>query len=189
MGPTKRLFIFLAFVAVLVFLGWLIFKPRTPGAPKPNEPKPIVLTDYADRDSKVIFTNDGRITGDDTHRAVRITVTRGSRTVELLQGYQGNVIKSERFDNNPEAYKTFIYAINRYGYATVRKTAQTNDVGACPLGYRYIYEVIDNNDQKLRLWSSSCDGIGTMGGSHSVVNQLFQSQITDYNKFMVGTKL
>jgi hypothetical protein len=187
MGTTRRIIIFLAFVAILILLGWLIFKPRT-AAPRPNEPAPVVITDYADRDSKVIYTFDGRINGDDAHRAVRITVSRGSRTVELLQGYQGNVIKSQQFDNNPNAYRTFIYALSRYNFSKVRKTTSTNDNGACPLGYRFIYELYDNNDQKLRLWGSSCDGIGTTAGSISSINLLFQNQITGYNKFVADVR-
>lgn len=187
MGNTSRIIAFLVLViGSIVFLSWIIFKIGKPATTTSNEPKPIVLTDYATTDSQVVYTYQGRIVGDDAYREARITIDQNSRLVQVIQGYQGHVIKSHSLDNNPNAYRTFIYALSKYNFATARKTTNTDSTGACPLGYRFIYDMYNEGKQILHLWGSTCTGVGTTRANTSAVNQLFQNQITGYSQFISG---
>lgn len=193
MPKKHRLIIFLTIILGLV----LIFTIFTRGGSnktqtkkeKPQPPKPLVLTDYIERDSKVVFTVDGQVVADEKHQAVRITVGRSSKQIEILQGYQGNVIKSQSFDNNQQAYDVFLRALSRLGFAKKRSTTVTDERGVCPTGQRYISQIIDNNDQVLRTWSISCGSGGTSGAVTPSVLSLFQKQVPDYSKFTSGVAL
>jgi hypothetical protein len=55
---------------------------------------------------------------------------------------------------------------------------------------RTIYELNDSGDSLVRLWGSTCgEKIGTFGGSKSGVQELFQDQITDYDKIISNSKV
>lgn len=179
-------------VAILVVIALIIFGVVVLGGS--NEPKPIPavpksLMDYAVTDASARVTIDGRINGDDKHRAVRITVSRNERKVEVIQGYEGNVIQSQSYANNQEAYTNFLSAINRAGFSKERKTADKDERGVCPQGFRYIFELSNTNNGDMRRWSASCVGFGTFGGQTTLVRSLFQAQITDYDKIIAPVQL
>lgn len=165
-------------------------KPTAPKTKKsPAVVKPVSVTEYVQKDSKVVLTIDGKINGDDQHRAVRITISPDLRVAEVIQGYENKVIKSQTDLNNRTAYTDFLYALNRYGFSKERKTSQADDRGACPLGNRYIYEIYNDGNSVMRRWAASCGGIGTSAGSPAQLNDLFQKQVTEYYKFFTGVQL
>jgi len=182
---------FIAFVAflLLIVLG-LIFVFSHHSAPK--KPAPIILTlpDYADRNSSVSMTIDGIVNGDDAHRAIRVTVNRDSRTLDIIQGYSGRVIDTHTFANTKDAYDVFLRALNTAGFTTrLKKTTAPNDSrGLCPEGTRDIFNLSDNGDIVSNLWSSTCS-IGTFGGNPDVAQNLFQRQITGYDDLTGSVEL
>ncbi len=192
----RRFIVFMTVIVGIILLIMLITRigsnksstPKT-ASKKPAVVKPISVTDYAQKDSKVVLTIDGKINGDDQHRAIRITVSPDFRVAEIIQGYENKVIKTQTDLNNRTAYTDFIYAINRYGFSKERKTASPDDRGACPLGNRYIYEIYDDGNSVMRRWAASCGGIGTSAGSPSQLNDLFQKQVNEYFKFVTGIQL
>lgn len=191
--PTRnRIIIILTFIIGFVLLMMLIFgggsKKKSTSSTKAAVQKPIVLTDYANRDSKVVFSIDGPVNNDQDHRGIRISVGRGSTLVEVVQGYQNNVIKSQRTDNNPDAYDVFVRAIARLGFGKERKTSLTDSRGVCPTGRRYFTQLVDNNDEKMNLWTSSCKG-GTTSADIPNIQLLFQKQVPGYSKFISGVQL
>jgi len=149
------------------------------------------IYEYADSPvAKVVYTTQGRVVGDDQYSSIRITVSRDSRKAEVLDGYTNNVQKSQTFPNNQAAFDTFLRSLNNSGYMTTRESTSDDERGVCSAGYRYIYELRDGNDEVLRTWSTSCGTKeGPFAGNASAVRQLFQAQITDYNKFVSGVTL
>jgi hypothetical protein len=141
------------------------------------------LHEYADRNALARLTIDGKVVGDNEHRAVRITVNKDYRTIDILKGYSGDVLSSQSFPNTSEGFETFLYALENAGFAKERKAKITDERGVCPSGRRFIYELIENGEQKLRSWSTSCeDTHGTFNGSRGSVRSLFQDQIPEYRK-------
>lgn len=186
---------FLVLLAIFLF-GIVIFgsdpgeDSGTPATPVSQNTK--ALPDYANTNTIVRLTVDGPINGDDMHRQIRISVSSSLRTIDIIQGYQGNVIQSESFLNNQSAYSAFLHALNKSGYTN--KLVQTkklpfvsdDDQGTCPLGNRYYYEIINSgNNADQRLWTSSCGKPvpGNFGGAAPLVNQLFKSQFVNYGEF------
>lgn len=193
MSPRKRFVIFLTAVVGFILILFLIFGRGSSNTPKNTDTKkadntPTTLVDYIDRDSKVILTVSGRINGDDVHRQIRITVSPDDRVAEVIQGYQNNVIKTQKTTNNRQAYDQFMRALARSGFSKERNSNIKDERGICPTAQRYVYEIIDNNDQVSRTWAAQCNKGNSMGNAPLIL-QLFRNQITDYGKFVNGVNL
>jgi|SRR3989344_682288 len=184
-------------VLLAIFLFGIVIFGSDPGENSEKPATPISkntksLPDYASTDAIARLTIDGPINGDDMHRQIRISVSSTLRTIDIIQGYQGTVIQTESFINNQAAYTAFLHALNKAGYTgKLVKTKKIpfvsdDDQGACPLGNRYYYEIINSgNNADQRLWTSSCGAPvpGNFGGSAPLVNQLFQTQFVNYGEF------
>jgi len=174
-------------IAVLIIFGVFIF-----GINKKSTPKPVItavksLQDNASN-AEARLTIDGQVNGDDLHRAIRITIGKNQRKIEVIQGYQGNVIDSKTLNNNESAYDVFLRSLGNAGFTKERKTKITDERGVCPTGNRYIYEITGTENNDLRRWSASC-GSGTFGGQSQLVRSLFQAQITGYDEFTSTVEL
>ncbi len=186
MDRRKRFIIFLTVVFGILFILFLIFGSGTKknAAPSAAPQKPLTVRDYTNRDSRMVYTVEGNVRGNNMYRAVRTTVTREYRLIEVIEGYQNNVIKSQKEANNQEAYATFLAAIESKGYGKERKTKKADDEGACPLGQKFVYEIYDGQKQVQRFWATTCGSQGTSGANNPVVRILFDRQITNRDRFM-----
>lgn len=187
---------FLVFIALILF-GIVIFggnSNKSNSSTSTSSQVTKALPDYASSNAEVRVTIDGPVNGDDLHRQIRMTISSSQRTIDIIQGYQGNVIQTESIGNNQPAYNVFLNAIYRYGFTLglnpkKNKFVSTNDVGSCPLGDRYYFELMNtgsNADQ--RLWTSTCGKQvpGNFGGDSVTLLQLFRVQYTNYDDFTSG---
>lgn len=180
MTPGRLIFGLIGFILFIVILVALFGH----GGKKPVSVNQVkFLPDYAETDATVSFTTDGIVNGDEMHRSIRITVSSNQRELDVLQGYNPQVILSKTFINNQEAYSVFLKSINNYGFLTKNKKSKSpaDPAGQCPLGFRYIANVNQDGDDLSNLWSSSCGkAVGNWGGSLTTVQDLFQNQIPNY---------
>lgn len=177
-------FIILAVIAVTL----LVSTTGNRTGEKLEGDKVVSLSDHKAAGS-VIYTSQGSIVGDDQFRQVRITVNQSERRVELLAGYNGRVEKEQRFANNAQAFDVFMDALSKAGYSLERESAVDGPNGTCPLGRRFIYELRSGSENVVDLWSTSCGTKeGTFGGNATLVRQLFERQISEYNKFVSGVR-
>lgn len=177
---------FIAFAGFMILVIALLIIIFHGGGKKPNTPSTPVKTlpDYAMSTAAVSMTIDGRVNGEDAHRAIRVTVDQYHRQLDIIGGYSGNLIETHNFANTEPAYDVFLRAINGGGF-TVKSTKYkvADERGKCPLGFRYIFELNDGGDQISRTWASSCGtAVGTLGGNSVLLQSLFKAQITDYSK-------
>lgn len=164
------------------------------GGPSPSSFVKIKpLPDYSDTYAQVSMTTDGRINGEDVHRAIRVTVDQYQRRLDVLAGYSENIVQTQTFSNTEKAYDVFLRAIRDAGFMVKKKGitgTAADERGKCPLGFRYIFELNDSGDRLSYLWSSSCGKkLGTLGGSSSLLQSLFKAQITDYSKLTSSVRL
>lgn len=177
------LIIFFGVVGTIFLIGRGNRKPATV-----NQPQIVHVADYVDDSaSKVSWTMQGRLLGQERRRSVQITVSAGERKVELIEGYNNKVSKSITLPNDKAAYTNFLIALENINFAKERKVVQPDERGVCPLGMSYIYELHSGAEQKSRLWSDSCSSKnGTFAGVALTAKQLFKNQIPDYEKFVAG---
>jgi hypothetical protein len=170
-------------VGLIIFI--IILVMLFGGGKKPVAPVNVIkpLGDYADTTAEVSFTVDGIVNGDEMHRAIRITVDANQRQLDVLQGYNPQVIQSKTFVNNQEAYRVFLKSIANSGFvAKNKKKVPADPAGLCPLGFRYILDLNQDGDDLSRLWTSSCGtAVGNSGGALTTIQTLFQDQIPSYS--------
>jgi hypothetical protein len=173
---------FLGFLAVigLIVLVFVLVLRGLGGSKQPNVQ--TLLTDYAKTETVMRITIDGPVNADANHRQVRITVGRDQNTIETIEGYEGHTIETRDYPNNEEAYYTFLRALQLQGYTKGNPDpARTDERGVCPLGKRYIFEIVTGSATVQRYWAGSCGG-GTFAGRIGTVRLLFQKQAPDYAK-------
>lgn len=140
------------------------------------------LTSYADTTKSVRMTIDGITNADSIHRQVQINISQNQSTFNLIGGYNGNVINSQTYENNQQAYRNFLYALQQAGFSTGDfDPAKADERGACPAGRRVSLDIYDGTQRVQHLWTTSCGG-GTFEGNLNLVNRLFQRQIPDYGQ-------
>ncbi len=188
-----RYFIGILLVIFIILLG-LMFIFRGHGSKTTPNNTPVVkpLPEYANTDAQVSTTIDGAITGDDTHRAIRITVSQNERLLEIIQGYSGNVISSNASYNTEDAYNVFLNAIALQGFTLNLKPTPANQspIGKCPDGNRYIFQLTQNGETLKNLWTTNCGTkLGNFGGNAAGVLDLFEKQITNYDQLTANVQL
>lgn len=178
---------FLAVVTVAVVVGG---NDSDSGSSAPKVTKAV---DYEnDDDAALAWTQQGKLVGEDQRQAIRITITRNKRQVEVLSGYPERVERSTEFANSPEGFAAFTRALDNAGFGRERTVTQSDERGMCPGGNRFIYEVKDAGQQIMRTWSDNCNrSNGTFGGGSTAgqIGGLFKNQITDYSDFISGVQL
>jgi hypothetical protein len=113
-----------------------------------------------------------------------VTVGRDANTIEVIQGYEGQVIKAKTYPNNSEAYANFLRALQLLGYTRgVDDPKLSDERGYCPSGNRYVYEIISGAADVQRYWIGTC-GVGTFKGNSQSIRSLFRKQIPDYGTFV-----
>lgn len=181
---------FIGFLVTIGLLIVLIVLLLSGSGHKTKPPTPKTLPDYATTDASVRLTIDGQINADQTHRQIRITVNRDDATFDLIQGYQGTVISTQSYANNESAYSNFLYALSHVGFTLGDNSKLlANEKGYCPLGNRYIFELINNGQDVQRYWATTCGKPRTYGGNVSATLNLFKLQIPDYSTLTQNVSL
>jgi hypothetical protein len=171
----------LILVISLIYLGF--HHPNT------SSVKSVAMSDYANTNASVSFTINGFTTGDESHRIIKITINNQSRMIEILSGYQGNVINSSTTPNNVAAFQAFLAGLQTEGYNLQRKDS-VSLLGQCPLGDQDIFDTSGISNVPSELWTTTCSASdGTFAGDFGNVQQLFQNQIPDYGDFVAGVTL
>lgn len=176
------------FMVIGILFTFLITRHKTPDNQKQPVTQQVALskTQQGQKDSSTFkHTVHSQVVGDEKYRGIRISVSPTSRTIELLQGYNDQVIKTETLTNNQEAYDSFAEALQGVGFSNTQPVPKgiTED-NVCPLGQHYSYEIYGTSQSNMRTWSTSCSGKdGDFAGKADMVRSLFRKQIPDYEKF------
>ncbi len=146
--------------------------------------KSIDLVTFAKTNATAVLYVDGPINDDSDHRTIKIFVDRNQVGIDIIQGYQGNVIDGRRYTNNQQGYAVFLQALAHLNFTKGSSSAKLQDErGYCPTGNRFIYQFLASGSSSFRYWSTSC-GQGSFGGTSNPVHDLFYSQIPeqDFNQ-------
>lgn len=182
---------------IVLIVAFVILLLVTRDAPKKDTSKKTTTTqskklvEYANSDARVSFATVGEVTGNEQHREIKITIDQYNRVLETYTGYQGQITSKNSFSNNSEAYRSFLAAIDKAGFAKKNPNPKTTDIaGLCPFGLRYLFGANGVESYPENLWTTSCSPqTGTFGGNLSTIRQLFQLQIPDYSKYTQGVNL
>lgn len=179
---------FLVTIGLIVLLIMLLFGHGNNG--KVQETK-APLSSYAATDTVVRATVDEVINAPDIHRTTQITVGRDSTTFTILKGYDGEILDNQIYPMTETAYAVFLKALQHSGYTLGNDDKSLKDEsGYCPLGKRYIFEVIQGGDDIERYWTTNCRSTpSTFKGQTALILHLFRNQVPDYDKQVNSNKV
>ena len=189
MEYAKRILAVLIGLGILVLIFVLVIKAFS-GSSTPA-PKSTDLVTYANTDASTVLYVDGPINYDGDHRTLKIFVSQKQIGLDVIDGYQGNVVEGRRYVNNEQSYAIFLKALQHLSFTKGLDTPGLQDErGYCATGNRYIYQFLPSDDKAFRYWSTSC-GQGTFKGNPTGVRNLFYKQIPakDFNTLVSGVPL
>lgn len=178
MKAARVIIFFLISIGLVVLIVIMLFKsfPGTKST-SDNTTKTIDLVTYAKTDAVTSMYVDGPVIVDQDHKAARITVDRTQTKIEVINGYEGRVVRQETFPNNSESYASFLKSIEKLGFdSAVATNISADERGFCPTGNRYIFTLNNGANEVVRAWSSYC-GQGNFGGQYKSIIALFKAQI------------
>lgn len=151
----------------------------------------VNLLEAPSKNQAVQYTIRGAVVGHEDRRSIRITVDRNNRKVEVLQGYDDQVINSQQFSNTQESYEAFVKAINGAGFtARLNPQDRGDEAQSCPLGQKYNYEIAPGTNDSFYTWSTSCSRKhGTFNGDRRTIEEIFQRQIPNYREITRSVEL
>jgi hypothetical protein len=141
--------------------------------------------------SQVIYTVNGSVVATEERRSIRMTVSASERIIEILSGYQGEVLKTQRYSNNQQAYDAFLSALKGAGFEASQPPKEgSTEQTACPTGLHYQYQIKVPNVGEHYTWATSCSRKdGTFAGKGALSSTLFEDQFPDYSTFTSGVQL
>lgn len=171
---------FIGFVIAIGLIVLIIILIFSGGGPTKT---PRSLTSYANTDAIARLTVDGPINASQNHQQLQISVDRNTVTYQQMQGYDGKVVNLQTYANGFNAYDAFLHALARVGFASGNSDPKLSDEkGYCPLGSRYIFELMQDGKDVERYWATSCgSGAHTYGGNVALTLSMFKAQVPDYN--------
>lgn len=123
---------------------------------------------------------DGPTNLNQTHSQVRISVSGTENEIDIIQGYEGNVVKRQTYSNNPAAFGVFLQSLQLLNFSR-GSSGSTDYRGFCPTGDRYVYSFSSDQSELFSYWSTSCGGQGTFQGDAPSVRRLFERQVPSHD--------
>ncbi|HVC36717.1 MAG TPA: hypothetical protein VNE40_04745 [Candidatus Dormibacteraeota bacterium] len=151
----------------------------------------VPVTSYANSTTETRLTIDGPLNDPADHRQIEITVGRDQTIFNILTGYDGSVLSTESYPMTENAYGAFLQALQllKYNQGNTAPALQ-DERGYCPLGDRYIFEIVNADGKKIEhFWSTSCGGAATFKGQSSEVVQIFEAQVPSYDQLTADINL
>lgn len=184
----------LGVIATVFILIAAIFWIRSGGGSEDERPVPAVTettaSSYADSAAKMVYEVHGELVAEENRQAVRVTIDRNQRILEVLDGYTQRVSRRETFPNTAAAFEEFVYGLSRAGFSNRQEPEFETEKGVCPNGNIRVYKIIENNLEVSRLWGASCGrDFGNFGGNRQIIEDLFEDQIPEYNRLTRDVEL
>ncbi|HUD08126.1 MAG TPA: hypothetical protein VMQ52_03545 [Candidatus Saccharimonadales bacterium] len=169
--------VFLITIGLIVLAFVIILKSFSSAPSKPVTP----LVDYSNTNTVIEMTIDGPVNDDPDHNAIQMIIGQTQNEINIIQGYQNSVIRTQSYPNNSAAYGWFLRSLDLAGYTEGKSDPNLADYrGYCSTGDVYIFQVLTGSTVVEQYWATSCGGQGTFKGEIPLVETLFQAQLPDY---------
>ena len=147
-----------------------------------STPQPLNLDSDANSDISVQFIIDTPISAASTHHDITVNVGNTQSSIVITNGYDNQIDNMQTYPMSVNAYTVFLRALQINGFTLGNNSpALADEQGHCALGDRFIYEVLNGGGNNLEhYWSTSCN-TGNFEGNIPVIQQLFESQIPNYD--------
>ncbi|HSX15686.1 MAG TPA: hypothetical protein VLF40_02760 [Candidatus Saccharimonadales bacterium] len=187
-SAIRNIIVALISIGLVILVIVLLIKGFSGGSS--NTIKPINVGKYGYTNAIATLVADGPTNLNQLHFQVRISVSATEVEIDQINGYQGDVVKSQTYPNNASAYTAFLQSLQLQGFSKGIKSS-VDYRGFCPQGSRYLYTFTNEQEELVNSWSSSCGGQGTFRGNAPATRNLFRAQVVpvDFSKFISGTNI
>jgi hypothetical protein len=169
--------VFLITIGLIVLVFVIILKSFSSAPSKPVTP----LTDYSNTNTVVEMTINGPVNDNQDHNAVQMIVGQTQSEINIIRGYQDNVINTQSYPNNSAAYGWLLRSLELAGYTEGKSDPSLSDYrGYCTAGDVYVFQVLSGSTVIEQYWATSCGGQGNSKGNIPLIESLFQAQFPDY---------
>lgn len=184
-GEGRNLRYLVGFGLVILLLFVVIFMIVRGGGDSAKVPETKrELISYAE-ETNVTLTQTiiGPVTAAQNHDEIEIIVSNSSSVINLIKGYEGQVVNSASYPMSTTSFREFLSALQKAKFTEGKTDKELqDDTGYCSTGLRYVYEMYQGARQLQRFWATSCDGPKTYLGNLPLTLNLFESQIPDYDE-------
>jgi len=175
-------------IGLIVVVLILIF--RGGSSPSPTQSPTAQMVNFATTTTTVTMTDIFPTSANQTHHQFVTTVGQDQTTFTVEQGYEGQVLRTQSYQNNSSAYAEFLRALQISGYNLGTNDPKlADDRGYCSAGHRYIFEINNGSQTLQRYWASTCGSLGTSRAKVGSILQLFQRQVPDYSQLTSNISL
>lgn len=190
MFGRRNITFFLGVALALVLLIVILIVVFAGGGPS-NKPKAPIASYANDPTAQATLLIDGPEGAGSSHNQIQITITNSTSTINIIKGYNNNIIRSKTYSNSEAAFHVFLRALEYSEFDVGHNDPKLSQAsGYCPLGNRYIFSFNADNTQIQRYWITSCPGDPhTFDGNLDLTVTLFQNQIEDFNSITSGLNI
>lgn len=191
-GPTRLGMVIFGLLFLLFIGGMVYFITGSSREGRTTEQPETVSVTSLGTSRSVRMTVYGPVVASEDRVSYVITVSPSSRQIQTYRGYDGAAVSDERFAGSSEAYKQFVYALERAGFDKTRTINPPTDdgTGACAAGKRYVFEILDGVRPVTSTWTTTCSKErGTYGGDRRDTSDLFTEQISSFSDIVKPLKL
>ncbi len=184
MSYTRSLLVLLFTLALVIVTIVLFFSNNSTNKSQYNT-KLNNFANYSNTSALATLDINGPITSQSTHNEVKIIVSNLDVNLQIIKGYDNDIVINQVFPNSQRSYDAFLRSIYLNGFTLkTNKNTVNNPVGLCATGDLYNFYFIFNSNNIVNTWQSSCNGSNSnFGGNLSVILSLFQSQVPSYNNY------
>jgi hypothetical protein len=177
-----------AFIMFLLFIVLIVFtisigRSFTSSTKNTTATKAVFkLSDEATSNTTIIIYAYGPVTANENFKTIKLSISNTARVGEVYKGYENALIAQKSYGNNSVAMSTLLGALDTIGTGKERTPEKNTDEQSCPNGIRYVIEMRNGSDVKLRRWATSCEGVkGNFGANYPAVYNLLQKQFPEYS--------
>ena len=105
-------------------------------------PQPKALYTYANTDAIAGLLVSGPVVADQNYQQVQINISQSDSQINIINGYNGTVVNTKIFANNPSSYSAFLSALQGNGFALGNSSYKyKTPSGFCSFGTSYTYSL------------------------------------------------
>ncbi len=190
MFGRRNITFILGVALALVLLVVILIVVFSGGGPA-TQPKAAIATYANDPTAQATLLIDGPEGAGSNHNQIQIIITNSTSTINIIQGYNDNIIKSKTYPNSEAGFHVFLRSLEYSEFDIGNNDPKLSQAsGYCPLGNRYIFSFNADNTLIQRYWITSCAGDPhTFDGNLDLTVTLFQNQIEDFNSITAGLNI
>ena len=168
-------------IVAVIMLGGAVFLAQSlfaGGTSKTQSGETSLLSEPTDNTTVKMIVR-GPIVAKENHYSIQLDINNSKRRLVIYRGYdQAEEVQKIELDNDAGAFTDLLLALRDNRYTDSMVTSIEKNDGLCASGQIIDFQLVDGDQVKSDLWTTSCASVGgNFGGNSTGVIQLLLDQI------------